>query len=157
MSLLRSLLLFACVTSAFAQTKDPAEFFETRVRPLLAGNCYACHTTEESGGLRLDSREAMLAGGMSGPAIVPGKPEESLLIQAVRQSDEKLKMPPGKKLADQQIADLAEWIQAGAVWPKSAGAASSRITAQQKAFWSFQPLREAAPPQVRDKRWPREP
>lgn len=156
--MLRSILPLVCVTLAVAQQKDPAEFFETRVRPLLATNCYACHTTEESGGLRLDSREAMLAGGMSGPAIVPGKPEESLLIQAVRQSDEKLKMPPGKKLADQQIADLAEWIQGGAVWPKSAGAAAtSRITPEQKAFWSFQPLRDAAPPQVRDKRWARQP
>ncbi len=153
----RSLLSLALVSLAFAQTKDPAEFFETRVRPVLATNCYGCHTSGQSGGLRLDSAEAALKGGNTGPAIVPGKPEESLLIQAVRQSHEKLKMPPGKKLADQEIADLAEWIQGGAVWPKSAGGAVSRITAQQKAFWSFQPLKDAAPPLVKDKRWAAEP
>src|SRR5579862_7825182 len=152
MLVLRSLLPLALVSLAFAQTKDPADFFETRVRPVLATNCYGCHTSGQSGGLRLDSAEAALKGGNTGPAIVPGKPEESLLIQAVRQSHEKLKMPPGKKLADQEIADLVEWIQAGAVWPKSAGVVS-RITAQQKAFWSFQPLKDAAPPLVKDKRW----
>jgi len=156
MLVLRSLLPLALVSLAFAQTKDPADFFETRVRPVLATNCYGCHTSGQSGGLRLDSAEAALKGGNTGPAIVPGKPEESLLIQAVRQSHEKLKMPPGKKLADQEIADLAEWIQAGAVWPKSSGAVS-RITAQQKAFWSFQPLKDAAPPLVKDKRWAAEP
>src|SRR5713226_3645849 len=102
MSVWRSLLFPACVTLAFAQQKDPNEFFETRVRPVLAANCYACHTTGQSGGLRLDSREAVLKGGNTGPAIVAGKPEESLLIQAVRQSHEKLKMPPTKKLADQE-------------------------------------------------------
>src|SRR5437868_4645242 len=70
-----------------------AEFFETSVRPVLAANCYDCHAEEKMGGLRLDSREGLLKGGKSGPAIIPGDPEKSLLIQAVRQTRETLKMP----------------------------------------------------------------
>src|SRR5215475_5301092 len=74
------------------------EFFESRIRPVLAENCYDCHTTERYGGLRVDSRDALLKGGRSGPAIVPGDPDASLLIQAVRQTSDKLKMPKGGKL-----------------------------------------------------------
>ena len=73
---------------------DPSEFFEMRIRPVLAKNCYTCHTTAKLGGLQLTSRENILKGGNSGPAILPGKPEESLLIQAVSQTNERLKMPP---------------------------------------------------------------
>ena len=79
---------------------------------MLANKCYACHTTSKLGDLRLDSREAMLQGGKSGPAIVPGKPDESLLIRAVKHVDPKLKMPmAGDKLSEREIADLARWIQ----------------------------------------------
>ena len=80
--------------------KDASEFFEMRVRPVLAKNCFACHTGSKHGGLQLDSRENLLKGGNSGPAIVPGNPDQSLLIQAVRQTHERLKMPPPGKLAD---------------------------------------------------------
>jgi Protein of unknown function (DUF1549)/Protein of unknown function (DUF1553)/Planctomycete cytochrome C len=104
------------------------------------------------GGLRMDTREALLAGGKSGPAIVPGDPQGSLLIRAVKQSDAKLQMPKGgAKLADSEIADLAEWVKAGAPWPagKPAKAASD--------YWAFQPLNRGAQPSLKDDVWPHGP
>jgi len=99
--------------------------FEKHVRPLLVEKCQSCHGAEKAkGGLRLDSRAALLKGGDSGPAVAPGKPAESLLIQAVRQSGE-LKMPPKGKLKDSEIAHLEAWVKAGAVWPNSANAPGS--------------------------------
>jgi hypothetical protein len=93
-------LAVATVARALASPSDPAatpDFFETKVRPVLANNCYACHTGSAMGGLRLDSRDAMLKGGGRGAALVPGDPDKSLLITAVRQTDENLKMPQGGK------------------------------------------------------------
>ena len=147
-------------------TPLPPDYFETRVRPILAATCYDCHTDDEKGGLRLDSRAAVLTGGESGPAIVPGDPDNSLLIQAVRQLPGKPKMPKGKapRLTDADIAVLADWIRAGAPWPATAatpapGAAAPAkdkpITAEQRAFWSFQPLQRAAAPAVARGDWPR--
>src|SRR4029453_7302144 len=95
---------------------DDRDFFETKVRPVLANSCLDCHTDMRSGGLRLDSREAMLKGGKSGPALVPGDPEKSLLIQAVRPTGA-LKMPKGGKLTAAEIDGLVEWVKNGAVWP----------------------------------------
>src|SRR5438093_11909943 len=94
-------------TPAVAAT---AEYFEAKVRPVLAANCYDCHTDQHFGGLRLDSREAMLTGGASGPAIVPGAPDKSLLIQAVRQTNDKLKMPKGGRLRPDEVDALVEWV-----------------------------------------------
>src|SRR3954469_18798091 len=127
------LLLLARLMTA---QEPAAEFFESRVRPVLSKNCYPCHTNSKLGGLQLDSREHLLQGGASGPAIVPGQPESSLLIQAVRRTHERLKMPPQGKLADEEIASLAAWVKMGAVWP--AGPATPRpsgytITAEQRA------------------------
>src|SRR5580692_9005327 len=87
------------------------EFFETKVRPVLANNCYACHTASAMGGLRLDSLDAMLKGGGRGAAIVPGDPDKSLLISAIRQTDEKLKMPMGGKLRAEEVEDLVAWVK----------------------------------------------
>jgi mono/diheme cytochrome c family protein len=129
------LLLVLSFTPRAAPASDPAEFFETRIRPLLANNCFACHTNTRMGGLQLDSREHVLKGGNSGPAIVAGKPEESLLIRAVTQTHERLKMPPGGKLKDAEIANLAAWIKAGAIWPERNSARPD------KSFWAFQPVR----------------
>ena len=132
------------------------DFFETRVRPLLAKNCYGCHTSTRMGGLQLDSREHVLKGGNSGPAIVPGDPEHSLLIQAVQYTHEGIKMPPTGKLKDTEIADLVAWIKSGAEWGMPAPSAKTgayTITAEQRAFWSFQPVRRPPVPSVKDKRW----
>ncbi len=113
------------------------------------------------GGLRLDSAEAMKKGGKRGVAVVPGDPENSLLIKAVNQLDPSLKMPMGGKLKAAEIADLTAWIKAGAVWPKSSApepvSANGKyvITPERRAFWSFKPLKEVAPPTVRDPKWAR--
>src|SRR5258705_11417187 len=95
------------LATGLARAADPAELFETRVRPVFAKNCYACHTDSKMGGLRLDSADSVKQGGKSGPPIVPGKPDESLLIQAIRQTHERLKMPPSGKPTDQEIADVS--------------------------------------------------
>ncbi len=157
-----------CLTSAVAgrQGTTPAqsaEFFESRIRPILAANCFDCHTADKKGGLRLDSREAILAGGESGPAIEAGKPDDSLLIQAVRQVAGAPKMPYGRpKLKPEDIDALAEWVRAGAPWPASSAAPAPAptttrrpITADQRAFWAFQPLAKTPPPAVRDAAWAR--
>jgi hypothetical protein len=120
-------------------------FFELKVRPVLAGTCVKCHGEKKaSGGLRLDSREAMLAGGDDGPVVMPGDPQGSLLVQAVRHADEALKMPPSKPLPREAQDDLAAWVAAGAPWPKPAAAAARPIEGQ--AHWAFEPLRPPAPP-----------
>jgi len=125
------------------------EFFETRIRPLLAANCYGCHTSSESGGLRMDSREALLKGGNSGPAIIPNRPETSLLLQVVAHTHSRLKMPQGKpKLKDEDIANLRQWIKDGATWPKETQA---RI--EKSAHWAYQPIREPESPQVINSTW----
>ena len=119
MSIKIPLLLLGATIAGHAQV-DPAEFFEARVRPVLANNCYSCHTTSKLGGLELDSRASLLRGGKSGPGVVPGKPAESLLIKAVSQTDTRLKMPVGSpKLKDEEIADLSHWVKMGAPWPES--------------------------------------
>src|SRR5436190_23084338 len=99
-------------------TEEQERFFESAVRPVFAEHCHKCHgPAKQRNGLRLDSREALLRGGDSGPAIVPGQPDESPLIRAVRQIDDELKMPPESKLTERQIADLARWVEMGAPFP----------------------------------------
>ncbi len=143
---------------------EAIEFFESRVRPILVDNCIKCHgTKKQSSGLRLDSREAVLEGGDSGPAVVAGKPAESLLIQAVAHSHKELKMPPSGKLAEPSVAALREWVALGAPWP--AGSADKAAKAQGAApgddasatHWAFQPVRPVSPPAVKDRTWIRSP
>jgi len=138
----------------------PADFFETRIRPLLANKCFACHTDAKLGGLRLDSRDAIVRGGKTGPAIVPGKPEESLLIQAVSRRHERLKMPPTDPLAEPEVADLAAWVKMGAVWPSTPATDAPKaggyvISPEKRAFWSFQPIRKPGLPAVKNTGWAR--
>jgi len=140
-----------------SQNKD--DFFETKVRPILATECFACHTDSQMGGLRLDSREAMLNGGKSGPAIVPGDPDKSLIIAALRQTGS-LKMPKGGKLTPDQIEAIAHWIRTGAVWPSAekpsvATKGESVIDPARRDFWSFRPLRPAPAPAVQNNHWAR--
>ena len=148
---------------------DPAgvEFFEKKVRPVLAQQCYKCHsaTSEKlKGGLRLDARDLMLKGGESGPAIVPGDPAHSLLIKAVRYEDKDTQMPPKTKLPPQAVADLGRWVEMGAPWPAEAVAAAPVAKAGggygadydklRKEHWAWQPVKAAQPPAVRDAAWP---
>ena len=101
-----------------ALSQSGEEFFEARIRPVLVKNCLSCHTNAPMGGLKLDSRQNLLKGGDSGPAIVVGDPDKSLLIQVVRHTHERLKMPFGReKLKNEEIADLAAWVKSGAAWP----------------------------------------
>ena len=114
---LASALLLAA--PAWAQDSAGVAFFETKVRPILARNCYACHSAEApavQGALRVDSPELLLAGGNAGPPIVPGKPERSLLMRFLSHEDE-IKMPPGGKLAEEHLAAIGEWIRMGAPVP----------------------------------------
>jgi cytochrome c/uncharacterized protein DUF1549 len=151
------LLWFGSIGLAAA---DAPEFFEMRVRPLLAKNCYPCHSTAHLGGLDLTSRENVLKGGTSGPAVVPNKPADSLLIQAVSHTHARLKMPPSGKLKDEEIEVLRKWVGAGAVWPETQAAVQPAktgpeyvIAPEQRAFWAFQPVRKPPVPVVRNKAW----
>ncbi|HEY5313760.1 MAG TPA: DUF1553 domain-containing protein [Pirellulales bacterium] len=134
-----------------------AIFFEKEVRPLLAERCFKCHgENKQSGELRLDSRASILAGGDSGPAIVPGKPGESLLVEAIRY--ESLEMPPKGKLSDAQVAILTRWVQLGAPWPGELSPGNGgrparpqdKITDEDRRWWAFQPVRNVTPPPAAD-------
>src|SRR5579885_2879355 len=107
--MLRWSVVWLCALAARAAgpATSAADFFEMRVRPVLAKNCYACHTASRMGGLQLDSRQHLLAGGNDGPAVVPGDPDKSLLIQAVRRTHERFKMPPQGPLPEKEVSDLA--------------------------------------------------
>ena len=136
-------------------------FFEKNIRPVLANNCYRCHSTEArnlKGDLFLDSKQGMLNGGESGPVIVPGKPAESRLLQAIRR-DGKLKMPPRDKLSGQVAANFAEWIRMGAPDPRVVNGGNpvkSKIDLEAgRKFWSFIPPTKPDTPPVRDSAWPR--
>jgi cytochrome c553 len=157
MAMLRPLIVLAFSSSILsAQPQSGDEFFENKIRPVIAANCLACHGKNGLGGLSLENRQALLKGGGRGPAVVPGDSESSLLIKAIRQRDE-LKMPQGGKLKESEIADFTEWVKLGAPWPESKSvtqtAQGSTIPKERKSFWSFQPLRSPALPSVKDKRW----
>jgi hypothetical protein len=157
-----AILLLGTASVAQQQQGAPAlspeqiEFFEKKIRPIFVERCYKCHSAtadKVKGGLLLDSREGLLKGGDSGPAIVPGDPEKSILIKAIRQTDE-LRMPVKEKLPDEQIADFVAWVKMGAPDPRLAAAApvaahSVPSIAQARAFWSFRPPKESLPPIVR--------
>jgi hypothetical protein len=138
------------------------EFFERRVRPVLVNNCCTCHSadTNTKGGLRVDDRNGLVHGGNRGPAVVPGRPDKSLLLQAVRQTHDKVKMPPNKRLSDREIADLTRWIEDGAAWPRvalptSLGQHKARYARMRREHWAWQPLRQPKLPPVRDTSWAR--
>ncbi|ADW69358.1 PSD1 and planctomycete cytochrome C domain-containing protein [Granulicella tundricola] len=146
----------ATLTAAAVKGGAGEEYFENNVRPILAQKCGTCHEDRSSGGLRMISREALLKGGDSGPAIVPGDPDKSLLLTAVHQTTE-LKMPPkGTKLSDQEIQSLTDWIKMGAPWPASTVAVreeGKQITDEMRAWWSFQPLKAPAIPVNKNAGW----
>ena len=152
--MLRLLALGALLVSlSAAATSD--DHFEKQVRPLLAAKCFACHADAKMGGLRLDSRDAMLAGGARGPAVAPGDASSSLLIKAVRRENADLKMPPTEALEPAEIAALETWINAGATWPEAKAvsqAPAGQIRPEARQFWSFQPVRRPEPPAVRDEK-----
>ena len=150
-----SLLVIVWHPRADGADRESLVFFENEVRPLLVQRCVKCHGPKKSeSDLRLDALATALKGGENGPAVIPGKPGESLIIKAVRREGE-LKMPPDEKLADREIAALVQWIERGAAWPKGitlgGGGPAVRggpITAEERTFWSFQPVKDPQPPRV---------
>ena len=150
---------------ALAGDPLPDEFFEKSVRPILVNRCGECHgpTGKAKGGLRLATREAILKGGETGPAAVPGRPKESLLVEVIHYVEEP-KMPPKGKLSNSEIESLTKWVQIGMPWPEGKAAqavgtidvpASFKPTAEQREFWAFQPVRPVPLPVVKDTAWPR--
>src|SRR5687768_9529754 len=161
-------LALVCITLGAAVSahgaelsRSQVEFFENKVRPVLANHCYKCHSQSAEkvkGGLVLDTREGVLAGGNTGPAIVPGSPEKSLLIQAVRYGNPDLQMPPkGEKLTDAQVADLAAWVKMGAPDPRTATVAQKNWVDPNKKHWAFQPVTPPTVPPVKDAGWAKTP
>ena len=145
-------------------SKEQAEFFETKVRPVLSENCYRCHSAEggkDKGGLTLDSRDGMLKGGESGAAVVPGEPGKSVLIKAIGYLDPDLQMPPkGEKLSAQQIADLTAWVKMGAPVPANAVAIKSKLsglTEKAREHWSYRPVKKVTVPINKNQPWCRTP
>jgi hypothetical protein len=140
-----------------APTVEELELFENKVRPVLAEHCYACHSEKAEklkGGLRLDSADGVLKGGGTGPAIVPGSPDASLLIKAVRYSDPDLQMPPkDKKLSAEQIAQLEAWVKMGAPMPASTTPSPPDFAAIRTKHWAFQPVKKPELPPVKNRRW----
>ncbi|MGE0536832.1 MAG: DUF1553 domain-containing protein [Pirellulales bacterium] len=145
-----------------ARAESDVEFFEKRVRPILIDRCQTCHSAangKTSGGLALDTRDGWTKGGDSGPPIVPGQPDESLLIQAVRYYDDGPQMPPeekGGRLPAAEVAALVEWVARGATDPREAVAKIGGMTPDEaRGWWAFQPVRPIEPPAVENSAWPR--
>ncbi|MCC6509062.1 MAG: DUF1549 domain-containing protein, partial [Pirellulaceae bacterium] len=129
------------------QVADDA-YFENSVRPLLSKRCFECHRRKAEGGLRLDSAAGIASGGVSGPAVVPGDPANSLIWQAVAGKHAELSMPPDAPLDEAEVGILHKWIATGARWPKSSETRSGNISDEDRAFWSFQPLARPSLPQL---------
>jgi hypothetical protein len=152
----------AAATAAEMPTAADLEFFEKQVRPLLVARCHECHAgAHAKGNLQLDSRAGAFTGGDTGAAIAAGKPDESLLIDAVRYG-ETYQMPPKGKLPEEEIAVLVEWVKRGAPWPAEKPSASAKAAGpapfdfdERARHWCFQPLEAAAIPTVKDAAWPR--
>ena len=144
-------------------TQEQLNFFEKSIRPVLASKCYNCHSARAAklqGGLQLDTRSGVMRGGDSGPAVVPGKPDDSLLIRAIRYTDQDTQMPPSKaggKLPDDVIADFEKWVRMGAPGPVGVAPKTSAELNKKRAeqYWAFQLPKKTKPPTVNDSAWPR--
>jgi hypothetical protein len=152
-------LAFASLLPSAAESGGVA-FFENHIRPVLSAQCFACHSAGSErlrGGLRLDTREDLLKGGIDGPVIIPGNPDASLLIQAIRHEHPQIQMPPVKsgnpKLPDEAIRDFTEWVRMGAPYPPGTG----RAEPSDKLPWSLSPITDPSPPVVRHSPWIQQP
>jgi hypothetical protein len=155
----RYAILFVAASLAAA---DPAEHFELKVRPILANRCFGCHSTAPLGGLAMTSRNALLKGGKTGPALVPGNIADSLLIQAIEHTNDKMKMPlGGSKIPEAEISTLRQWVKDGAFWPEvkieAIKTPNYTITDKQRQFWSFRPVTKSPLPTLQNKQWPTSP
>ncbi|HKB41015.1 MAG TPA: c-type cytochrome domain-containing protein, partial [Gemmataceae bacterium] len=157
LSVIGCALLLALTVPGAEPAKKPSagpqavEFFEKRVRPLLADRCLSCHGPErQRGGLRLDTKQGLLRGSDNGPVVVPGRPEKSRLLQAVRHEGE-VKMPPKGKLSPEAVADLDHWVRLGVPWPDGGTTPDTRSVAEvRRRHWAFQTVRRRGVPSVRN-------
>ncbi len=165
--ILLAIAWFASRDASARQNTD--EFFEKKVRPILAQKCQACHNAKAGmAGLDLSTAEGFAKGGDSGPVVDIEKPENSRILKVISY-DDKLKMPPTGKLKDEEIAAITEWVKAGAAWPGSnsgakevpkrseTAAAPIKFTDEEKKFWAFQPMSAVEPPQVKNEAWVKSP
>lgn len=143
-------------------TEDQIDFFEKRIRPVLVNRCYNCHSadTKPSGGLRVDDRAGFFAGGDTGPAVVAGDPDKSLIIRRLKQKDSKRRMPQDDEaLSESQIEDFVTWIQSGAAWPKTKLNYTRRINPEYEELkskhWAWQPLKKSQVPSPQNAAWAR--
>jgi len=159
-----TLTLLTCLVAPLsAGDAADLDFFETEIRPLLVQNCYECHSqkaTKVQGGLLLDSRAGWMQGGRSGIVVIPGEPERSLLIQAVRYEHDRVKMPPRKKLSERAVEQFVKWVRLGAPDPRDGASAllperNALAKAGGRDFWAFRPPLRHTPPRVDDPAWPR--
>jgi hypothetical protein len=140
-------------------TPDQRSFFESRIRPVLVKQCYECHSQNSKklgGKLLLDAPSEMIAGGESGPTLIPGKPDDSLIIQALRYDG--LEMPPKKRLPEPVVHDFITWVKMGAPDPRAdlPKTAVKTVTKDKAALWSYQPVTNPQPPAVKSGDWPRD-
>jgi mono/diheme cytochrome c family protein len=144
-----------------AVSPEAAEFFEKRVRPILAERCFSCHGPDkQKGGLRLDSAADLAKGSVNGPVVAPGDPAKSPLVAAVGYAgDTKMPPPPRPKLSAEAVDALTAWVKMGAPWPAERNPAAVKPTVAdvRAKHWSFQPVRKLAPPAVKDADWPASP
>jgi hypothetical protein len=153
----------AAVAKAPDLTKPQLDFFETKVRPVLAANCYRCHSVEagkSKGGLVLDTKDGLLKGGENGTVLIPGDPAKSRFVTAITYKDADLQMPPkGEKLSDKEIADLTQWIKMGAPDPRvsTGGSKMTGLTDTARAHWAYQPVKKPAVPSVKNTGWVKTP
>jgi hypothetical protein len=152
------MLALAMAADCAQADESGREFFEKQVRPILVARCYGCHSGTAKrleGGLRLDSLAAATKGGGTGPAVVPGKPKESLLVDAINYG-ELYQMPPKARLPAEEVATLTKWVEMGAPWPKDADAAALAsgtefdLAKRKASHWCWQPLRDPEVPKLRD-------
>jgi hypothetical protein len=139
-------------------TKDQLDFFENKIRPIFADNCYKCHSPSKGtpkAGLELDWKGGWQKGGGYGPVIIPGDPDKSELIQAVRYTDSNLQMPPDGKLSTDQVNNLVAWVKMGAPDPRTTRPAGDVVAygGSGKNHWSFKPISKPVPPAVKNQAW----
>jgi mono/diheme cytochrome c family protein len=151
----RHIILVILLANGARLHSQEADLFESKIRPILVEHCYECHSADkkQKGNLLLDTKDATLKGGDTGPALVPGDPSKSLLLQAVKWEDKDLQMPPKTKLSDAQIADLEAWIKAGAPDPRSGPRTLTKIEqhlGDSKKHWSFLPVVDPKPASLDD-------
>ena len=154
------MILIVIALSLLGAPEEPSQnrinLFEKKIRPVLAERCYQCHSAEADragmlfGKLQLDTREGVEQGGSRGPAVVPGRPDQSILIEALKHTDRSLAMPPGGKLSDSVLADFVQWVTLGAPYPRDAQAAEPEKMDLEsgRRHWAFHPLRSVDPPQI---------